>query len=1309
MTDRFLSLDKTSEKKESESSPLAIPTPGQLLHDADENDNLLIVVDTTGSMATNSHPTIPPQIQLQENATETVRHRNHRPDKEPPLRRVWSGSNNTCSSSELMGLSLADNRNNSTTSTLQDLFRAPEPPDASTETGLVDFRAALLAEQQQQDEILREQQRRFEQELHHKESQGGNHAFSGSSVEKTTKSPSNVLPPLSPSRSPSPLPPMHRNTSNTESRHTSTVLDRNNQDSPNDQPNTSPAHRHNRTVSWSVQNLEQVIPVPEIAAPSASAMRRKRLSSLSGSLRNILADVTPFESEAETNILRAVDDMGMQQQREDGEASRQSSFFSNLPLDFTLLLPSASRETHRQDPPRRRSTHHRAKLSELSIGNMSSSPPTEARAQTPKRPNKRTRKTHHRHTQSVEETLFGLTAQLSKLDGDAMKNMKQEDLDEEFLEQRTSKLKKGHERAISSAERFAEAAHFLVNNAMRGSTQHGRHRHQSVSTLPPISDIESPAAQPPENNHPDASNDSASRHEEQGTTHESKASFASAETSHKSKHPYQAMQEDASDEAIITANGQEQHEEKIPKKGSKKHQKHSLHYHKDLLAEGIREDWETFNEFLSPRTKSMWAYCKTVLLFVILPSTGLASIFHYVLANPKSLNYDEATEAEEHEDPTKASVSWWILFIAVRQVITLSLALATHSFCIDYIVLGSRFSLRFLGPVATLLLVQSKGWPFTGIMWALYDMILLAGSSRFVNHWCYWQNVISMFNENNPSGNIPNSSAYLTLLRLSVAVGGLVAVKRLLVGLFLGRQTFIHHGEEVAKIMGSMVLLGEAATLSRLPLPRRSSNVDDATTSTPEWKHNLNLSELLQDEVSSGGASPMPNVAIPNLDDNGNVSRPGNASAEDADGSIPKSVRLSVGGGKSEYTASERQMIIDLLERWEEPELVNRETSTKVTMSAVLQFRRALAHLKRHYPFSPAFGPCATRELCLESAQTVFDRLLLRDIEEDGALNFDVLAVVANVNGEMDEEKLKDLIRLFRPDRDGRLSRFAFVKSVDDVYKKLRLLQANIHNSSQIDNAIEHVINVGFYFVLGCCVLAVFGLDPLQLFFSLSSFVIAFAFVIGAAASKYFEGVLLILVQRPYGVGDRIHVANSQDESSFDGSSGWIVEKINLFSTTVCYGTTNERATVSNGTLASSRIINAARSPNAVLYVNLKFGIDVPYQKIEIFQSAVEVFVKARPREWLGFLGFRASSISVDRGFIEYKVVVQHREAWQSVISILTSKAKLTSYCLEVAKKLQMRYVSPPLPVDLNVFDAKQLPFTNLVESNSRDSIEKTA
>lgn len=136
---------------------------------------------------------------------------------------------------------------------------------------------------------------------------------------------------------------------------------------------------------------------------------------------------------------------------------------------------------------------------------------------------------------------------------------------------------------------------------------------------------------------------------------------------------------------------------------------------------------------------------------------------------------------------------------------------------------------------------------------------------------------------------------------------------------------------------------------------------------------------------------------------------------------------------------------------------------------------------------------------------------------------------------------------------------------------------------------------------------------------------------------------------------------------------------------TIVYGTTQEVATCSNGSLANSRIINANRSPQAVLNFLLKFPIDVPLKKVEIFRSAIESFVKARPREWLTFLAFRPTRVEADHGFVEYIVVAQHREKWSEIGALLQSKAELSSFALEVSKKMDMRYVPPALPVDLNI------------------------
>lgn len=184
-----------------------------------------------------------------------------------------------------------------------------------------------------------------------------------------------------------------------------------------------------------------------------------------------------------------------------------------------------------------------------------------------------------------------------------------------------------------------------------------------------------------------------------------------------------------------------------------------------------------------------------------------------------------------------------------------------------------------------------------------------------------------------------------------------------------------------------------------------------------------------------------------------------------------------------------------------------------------------------------------------------------------------------------------------------------------------------------------------------CVILSQLGFDPLALFLSISGVILAFAFMIGSASSKYFEGLLFILVRRPFSIGDGIHASNVESETSFNGSPPWIVEDVNLFTTTAVNVWTNERATLSNGSLANSRIINAARSPQAYLYVYLKFGVDVPYSKLQIFRSALEQFIRDRPREWLSLCAFRATKVEADLGYIEYIVVLQVRRLSVALLS----------------------------------------------------------
>jgi len=396
----------------------------------------------------------------------------------------------------------------------------------------------------------------------------------------------------------------------------------------------------------------------------------------------------------------------------------------------------------------------------------------------------------------------------------------------------------------------------------------------------------------------------------------------------------------------------------------------------------------------------------------------------------------------------------------------------------------------------------------------------------------------------------------------------------------------------------------------------------------------------------------------------------------DGDDSLPDDLNMS-----------ERIRVHQLLDEWEEPEL-DRPEDEAVSIAAVLKFRKALTFIQQKYPFSFAFGPASSRQECIDSSQDVYERLMMRTPHLEN-LNFETLALLTldDTEEEIEEEKARDLIKLFRPDRQGNLTPLEFVKSIDAVYKSYRLLSAAIVNSSRIDRAFERIVNFVYFFLWLLLLLLILKLNPASIFLAFSSVLLSISFMIGRASSNYFEGLLFILVRKPYTIGDRIHVSNVETDPNIEGSLGWVVENVTLFETTAFWTPTRERCSLSNGSLANSRIINWARSPQAQFLIFLRFPIDTPYAKIVIFKSAVEEYLKARPREWLALNGFRANQLVTDKGYVEYIIVPQHRESWQLIGQILDSKANLCSYCNEVAKQLNMHYRAPPLPVDLRYKD----------------------
>lgn len=123
------------------------------------------------------------------------------------------------------------------------------------------------------------------------------------------------------------------------------------------------------------------------------------------------------------------------------------------------------------------------------------------------------------------------------------------------------------------------------------------------------------------------------------------------------------------------------------------------------------------------------------------------------------------------------------------------------------------------------------------------------------------------------------------------------------------------------------------------------------------------------------------------------------------------------------------------------------------------------------------------------------------------------------------------------------------------------------------------------------------------------------------------QGILFILARRPYQIGDGIALSGVNEQTLSTGSPMWVVEDVDLFTTKVVFSFTGEKATLSNGALAASRVINASESKEASLYVLVKFPIEMSFHDVRIFKDQLTDFFKNRPREWIAFTRFRPTRL----------------------------------------------------------------------------------
>ena len=732
--------------------------------------------------------------------------------------------------------------------------------------------------------------------------------------------------------------------------------------------------------------------------------------------------------------------------------------------------------------------------------------------------------------------------------------------------------------------------------------------------------------------------------------------------------------------------------------------------------------------------ESVWLFIQNEVTMYLVPALAVSAFLFYHLGNPSPKILENG-----------ATLSWWILF-GLRNYMTLQLAYGSEYVIVDVLALRSTVLLGLLGPLPILYIIQAKGWPLVSILWGLWSLALIQN----MDGWLAWTD-IEMFTAENHDGGILSGDTYLEVLASLIVIGVATTIKRTVLALYLGKRIYFHYKKKVERVMLEMLLITEVSDLSQAiddfefieeeekaarktstkgsiaqtfkntimadiakkQLRRDSGITENDSEEDDDNDEEMNLSLSTDDGEDSDEEKS--SQLLPNNPTWNTLRRDTSTQSDTSDLSAPEFPFQPAHSFEQQISevpegpppvqdinepvrnhlrgTSTTSQIKSLLYRWEEPVNKQDKEIEDPTIHEILQFRKALSFLEDSHPFGLSFGPAFSRDSCIKSSKALYKRLLALT-PGSTVLHFDVIGVLAyNADDSFDERKAKELVKLFRPDKNDEISLLAFVQSCDSAYKKLRYLRAGTGNSTLIDEVLENFFNGVFSFCLALAVMTILKMNPWTLLVSLSTILVSFAFAFGPSVAQIIEGCIMIAVRRPFDLGDRIAIADASDKpQDCDPGYGatWLVEDCNLFTTTLRLAKSNEIATVKNGNIADKKIINHNRSERALVNIVLSLKSTVTHEEATIVKSAIEQYISDNPRIWAQLINFRIIDVDPCNDITKILVKVQHQRTWQDLNPVMTARGDLIKFCNEVLIQLNVHYENKPAVI--NDVYVKELP-----------------
>lgn len=260
-----------------------------------------------------------------------------------------------------------------------------------------------------------------------------------------------------------------------------------------------------------------------------------------------------------------------------------------------------------------------------------------------------------------------------------------------------------------------------------------------------------------------------------------------------------------------------------------------------------------------------------------------------------------------------------------------------------------------------------------------------------------------------------------------------------------------------------------------------------------------------------------------------------------------------------------------------------------------------------------------------------------------------------------------------------------FVNRISQAKAETEKLVSNICEYNSIFALFRTVVGVAHGGAMICMLLSLFWPGAMAtLWWISSSVIVAVSFTFGPLIRDACESLALILVIRPFDVGDRVVIAGNRMR----------VMEIDMLTTTFMNGH-NELVWIRNSQIFAEKggVRNLSRSKNEECGVELDLlAEDSTQQNIEALSAAVKKFCEAWPDKWVANDCGQATALASPAGCtvaatmsvsgaatVRWRFRATHRENLHNALSLAMDTSRLLTLLVDVCNKLGIRFCRPPL------------------------------